>query len=130
MNTSQDILAALTDIKRSLSDIQVRDVERLATGQGGRKRDVVAALAHALGREPPPMSAGSTEPRDIFEYVDEGLGLRLAESGARTKPDFARGIVEATALEVWLPTFESAGGTITLAGLKAVLRSTLYLLRD
>lgn len=130
MTTSREVLDALNDIKRSVADLQERDVDRLATGQGGRKKDVVAALAQAVGREPPPMSAGSTEPRSIFEYVDDGLALGVAARGARTKPDYARGIVEAAAIEVWLPTYESAGSTITLPGLKAVLRAVLYLLRD
>jgi hypothetical protein len=130
MRTSRDVLDALTDLKRSGTPLQVHDAERLARGRGGRKQDIVAALAQAVGRRPPAMSTGSTEPREIFEYIDEGLALGLAESGARTKPRYARGIVDAAALEVWLPTYESAGGTITLQGLKAVLRAVLYLLRD
>lgn len=129
MVTSREVLDGLTAIKRSGAPLQALDPERLAHGRGGRKKDVVSALARAVGREPPSMSTGSTEPREIFLYVDDGLGLRLREGGARTKADYARGIVDAAALELWVPSYESAGGTVTLAGLKAVLRAVVFLLR-
>lgn len=62
------------------------------------------------------MSAGSTEPRAILEYIDRALHLELESS---TKHGMAREIVERAGL-AWLPTYESAGGTVTLGGLKAV----------
>lgn len=81
------------------------------------KVDYVWAISALIDIEMPHMSTGSTEPREIFAAVNEQLGLGLPPGG--TKPELARGIVEAAG-EVWLPTFESSGSTITLDGLKAV----------
>ena len=63
------------------------------------------------------MSTGSTEPKTIFLLVNDVLGLGI--SPKKTKPDLARGIVEASG-EVWGASFESRGGTVTLDGLVAV----------
>lgn len=82
-----------------------------------QKKDVVVEIAATLGREAPKMSTGSTEPRAIFDMVNEELALGLP-SGL-TKPQIAQAIVESTG-EVWAPDFESRGGTVTLMGLCAV----------
>ncbi len=81
------------------------------------KADYVWAVSTLIEVEMPHMSTGSTEPRELFVAVNEQLGLGLPSGG--TKPELARGIVE-SAGEVWLPTYESSGSTITLNGLKAV----------
>jgi hypothetical protein len=82
-----------------------------------RKVDYVWAISSLVDIDMPHMSTGSTEPRELFVAVNEQLGLGLSPDG--TKPELARGIVEASG-SVWLPTYESTGSTITLDGLKAV----------
>lgn len=82
-----------------------------------QKRDIVVEIAYVLGREAPKMSTGSTEPRAIFDMVNETLGLGFPSR--LTKPEMARAIVESTG-EVWAPDFESRGGTVTKKGLEAV----------
>ena len=82
-----------------------------------QKKDVVTEIAAALGKEAPRMSTGSTEPRAIFDLVNEELALGLSTD--LTKPQIAQAIVESTG-EVWAPDFESRGGTGTLKGLCAV----------
>ncbi|HEV2891458.1 MAG TPA: hypothetical protein VGX28_13890 [Frankiaceae bacterium] len=84
------------------------------------KADVVAAIAACLHVAPPRMSTGSTEPKEIFQIVNEQLGLGLDPK--LTKPDLARAIVEAAGFN-WAPTHESRGGTVTISGLRAVLRA-------
>lgn len=81
------------------------------------KGDYVWAIAVLIEVEMPHISTGSTEPRELFTAVNEQLGLGLPADG--TKPELARGIVEAAG-EVWVPTYESTGSTVTLDGLKAV----------
>ncbi|MEE6272105.1 hypothetical protein V2J56_01935 [Georgenia sp. MJ206] len=74
-------------------------------------------IANALNREPPKMSTGSTEPRAIFDIVNQELALGFPSR--LTKPEIAQAIVESTG-EVWAPDYESRGGTVTLKGLQAV----------
>lgn len=81
------------------------------------KVDYVWAISELIEVDMPHMSTGSTEPRELFVAINDQLGLGLPSSG--TKPELARGIVEAAG-DVWLPTYESTGSTITLSGLKAV----------
>lgn len=81
------------------------------------KQDVVAEIAAMIGVVPPPMSTGSTEPKDIFVSVVKVLGLGLDTT--QTKPELARDIVESDGL-VWSPDCESRGGTVTLTGLERV----------
>lgn len=88
-----------------------------------QKKDVVVEIAQALGREAPKMSTGSTEPRTIFDMVNEELALGL--SAKFTKPQIARAIVESTG-ELWAPDFESRGGTVTLRGLQAVREAVRF----
>ena len=87
------------------------------------KKDVVGEIAVVLGKETPRMSTGSTEPRVIFDLVNEELALGLP-SGL-TKPQIAQAIVESTG-EVWVPDFESRGGTVTLKGLLAVREAVRF----
>ncbi|KAB7745567.1 hypothetical protein GA707_06565 [Nostocoides sp. F2B08] len=84
------------------------------------KADLVWTIAIRVGVEPPRMSTGSTEPREIFELVNESLGLGIDDS--LTKPDVARQIVEAAGIP-WNAHYESSGGTVTKVGLEAVLRA-------
>ncbi|HWU31709.1 MAG TPA: hypothetical protein VN108_02480 [Marmoricola sp.] len=89
------------------------------------KADLVWNISVLLEVDPPRMSTGSTEPREIFDLVNETLGLGL--DGTLTKPDLARGIVEAAGMP-WEVDCESRGGTVTLSGLQAVERSVRFLL--
>ena len=88
-----------------------------------QKKDVVAEISAALGKETPRMSTGSTEPRLIFDLVNEELALGLP-SGL-TKPQIAQAIVESTG-EVWASDYESRGGTVTLSGLQAVREAVRF----
>lgn len=88
-----------------------------------RKSEIVGEIARLLGVDPPPMSTGSTEPRRIFELVNDRLGLKL-DSGLG-KPELARGIVEASG-ETWHPDYESRGATVTKGGLVAVLNAVQF----
>jgi hypothetical protein len=88
-----------------------------------RKDEIVEAIAHALGVAAPPMSTGSTEPRRIFELVNDRLGLGLDPKLG--KPELARGIVTASGAE-WHPDCESRGATVTKAGLNAVLTAVHF----
>ncbi|WP_251149777.1 hypothetical protein [Cellulosimicrobium sp. Marseille-Q4280] len=82
-----------------------------------KKEEIVRDIALAIGVDAPTMSSGSTEPRRIFELVDERLGLGLE---ARTKHDLARAIVE-IAGGTWSSSYTSRGSTVTREGLAAVL---------
>lgn len=84
------------------------------------KADIVWNIAVNLGVEAPKMSTGSTEPREIFELVNETFGLGI--DSRLTKPDMARQIVEAAGMP-WNAHFESSGGTVTKVGLEAVLQA-------
>lgn len=81
------------------------------------KVDFVHSIAHLIRIEVPHMSTGSSEPRELFTAVNEQLGLGLPSTA--TKPELARGIVEASG-GVWLSSYESSGSTVTLEGLRAV----------
>jgi hypothetical protein len=84
------------------------------------KADIVWSIAMRLGVEPPKMSTGSTELREIFDLVNETLGLGVAH---RTpKQQMARRIVESAGM-TWNAHYESRGGTVTKSGLEAVLKA-------
>lgn len=87
------------------------------------KEDVIREIAAAFEREAPRISTGSTEPREIFDMVNDELGLGLPST--LTKPQLAQAIVESSG-EVWAPTFESRGGTVTMKGLLAVREAVRF----
>lgn len=89
------------------------------------KVDIVVEIAHRLGVEAPPMSSGSTEPREIFALVNNRLALGAPERLG--KPQMARAVVEATGA-AWHPDYESRGATVTKQGLLAVLEAVDFLL--
>ena len=91
------------------------------------KQQLVEEIARRLGMAAPPMSTGSTEPRLIFEMVNDGLGLGL--NSELTKPELAQAIAEAAGFP-WLADFESRGGTVTRKGLAQVLRAVGLFLGD
>ena len=89
------------------------------------KKEIVGEIARLLGMPAPPMSTGSTEPRAIFQMVNDHLGLGL--DPRLGKPGLAREIVEASGA-TWGPDFESRGATITKPGLLAVLSAVRFYL--
>ena len=91
----------------------------------GKKGDIVVEIARQIHVDPPRMSTGSTEPREIFVLVNDRLGLGADPSLG--KPELARSIVEASGA-AWHPDFESRGATVTKRGLLAVLTAVEYFL--
>ena len=91
-----------------------------------KKQDLVVEIARHLCVHAPPMSTGSTEPRRIFELVNERLGLGI--DPRLGKPELARAIVEASGSR-WHPDYESRGATVTKQGLAAVLEAVDFFLR-
>lgn len=96
-------------------------------GRVTSKEELVAAIARHLGISPPPMSTGSTEPKQIFVAVNRQLGLGLDDR--LSKPDLARAIVESAGYS-WAPDYESRGSTVTAAGLVAVLKAVEFFLSE
>lgn len=92
-----------------------------------RKDEVIEEIARLLGVESPGTSTGSTVTKQIFSHVNEVLGLGHEPSLGKT--ELARSIVESSG-EPWLPSYESTGSTVTLAGLRAVLEAVEFFLRD
>jgi hypothetical protein len=88
------------------------------------KEKLVDEISALLGVVTPPMSTGSTEPRRIFELINEVLGLGL-HSEQLSKPELARSIVE-SAGRTWPATAESSGGTVTAVGLAEVLAAVRF----
>lgn len=91
------------------------------------KEYLVAAIAGRLGIPPPPMSTGSTEPKEVFAAVNRQLGLGLDDRSS--KPELARAIVESAGY-TWKPDYESRGSTVTAAGLNAVLSAVEFFLAE
>jgi Mn-containing catalase len=83
-----------------------------------KKLEIVSKISARLNVEAPKMSTGSTEPREIFDLVNDTLGLGIDRKA--TKPEMARQIVEASGMS-WNADYESRGGTVTKPGLLAVL---------
>jgi hypothetical protein len=87
------------------------------------KEKIKNQIADSLGLKPeenPPMSTGSTEPKRIFELVDQRLDLRVDPDGSLSKPELAKAIVVRSGQD-WHAGCESAGGTVTKVGLLKVL---------
>lgn len=89
------------------------------------KAELVAEIAALVGCSVPAMSTGSSEPRAIFEIVNDRLSLGL--DPRLGKPQLARAIVEASG-GVWHPDYESRGARVTLSGLRAVRDAVRFFL--
>ena len=101
---------------------------RSGTGKSGlRKKEIVGEIAALIGIEPPGLSTGSREPRELLSSINEQLGLGLRPGG--TKTQLARGIVEAAGRR-WLPPHESRGEVITTLGLEEILAAVGDLVAD
>jgi hypothetical protein len=87
------------------------------------KEEIVNSIAQDLGVDPPKMSTGSTEPREIFELINDVLGLGIEPH--LSKPEFAREIVKASG-SPWNADCESSGSTVTRKGLLAVAEAVRF----
>lgn len=81
------------------------------------KSDVAHLITSKLGLPDVHFSSGSTEPKELFTQIAECLAIDIGN--VNTKPTIARRIVEVSG-EIWLPSYESSGSTVTMDGLKAV----------
>jgi hypothetical protein len=71
------------------------------------------------------ISTGSTEPKEFLIAVADQLGI-LGLSKGMDKQELGKLIVEAGG-ELWLPEYDSTGGTITKEGLLAIKKSVYSL---
>ena len=92
-------------------------------------KDQIAKILGLSAQENPPMSTGSTEPKEIFDLVDHKLQLNLDPEGGLTKHQIAAAIVRYAGGD-WNPDCESRGGTVTKIGLNKVLDATILLQRQ
>jgi hypothetical protein len=89
------------------------------------KQEIIDETCSHLGIPSFLISTGSTEPREFLEAVVDQLGL-IDVSRGLDKQQLGRLIVEASG-ELWLPTYDSSGGTITKEGLEAIRDSVFRL---
>jgi hypothetical protein len=95
--------------------------------EGITKKAVVDDIARLIGVNLPHFSTGSTEPRTIFDQINQELGLGINQR--HTKPEMAREIVLAAGFH-WNPSMESSGGTVTLEGLLSVREAVELLVKN
>ncbi len=82
------------------------------------KQDLMDAISYHLKIPNFQCSTGSTEPKAFLEAVVEQMGISKLAMGL-DKIELARLIIESGGRQ-WLPTFDSAGGTITREGMLAI----------
>lgn len=87
------------------------------------KYELILEIASLLEVPPPKMSTGSTEPKQLFELINDLLGLGISPD--LQKPQMARQIVELSG-GIWPSEGESTGGTVTRVGLKKVLEAVVF----
>jgi hypothetical protein len=92
------------------------------------KQDLINEICVHLGIPSYIISTGSTEPKDFLLAVADQLGITGLSVGM-DKQELGKLIVEASG-ELWLPDFDSTGGTITKEGLMAIKSSVLKLTSD
>ena len=81
------------------------------------KTDVARLITTKLGLPDVHFSTGSSEPKELFLQIAHCLAIDISD--VSTKPTIAKRIVEVSGA-IWLPNYESSGGTVTKDGLKAV----------
>lgn len=89
------------------------------------KQEIIDDICSHLGIHNFLISTGSTEPKEFLEAVIDQLGLSNVSQGL-DKPELGKLIVEADG-ELWLPDYDSSGGTITKEGLEAIKRAVIHL---
>jgi hypothetical protein len=91
------------------------------------KQKIIDEICNQLGIHSYPVSTGSTEPREFLEAILDQLGIKNLSKGLQ-KPELGKLIVESQG-ELWLPKYDSTGGTITKEGLEAIQRAVHKLTR-
>lgn len=89
-----------------------------------KKQALIEEISRIIGVEPPRVSTGSTEPKEILDLINSSLSLGLA--AGLTKQRLAQSIVELGG-GVWDPDCESRGGTVTRLGMLKVLEAVTKL---
>lgn len=92
------------------------------------KQEIIDEICKHLGIPSFYISTGSTEPKDFLLAVVDQLGIGGLSSGM-DKQEIGKLLVEASGA-LWLPDFDSTGGTITKEGLLAIRESVLKLTGD
>ena len=91
----------------------------------GTKQDIIDEICACMGISSFRVSTGSTEPKEFLLAIADQLGL-IGLSRGMDKQELAKLIVEASG-ELWLPEYDSTGGTITKEGLVAISASVFRL---
>ena len=89
------------------------------------KQDLIDEICKHLGIPSFPISTGSTEPKEFLLAVADQLGITGLSVGM-DKQELGKLVVEASG-ELWLPDYDSTGGTITKEGLLAIKASVFKL---
>lgn len=89
------------------------------------KQEIIDEICAHLGIPSFHMSTGSTEPREVFEAIIDQLGLTGISNGL-DKQELGKLIVEADGA-LWLPEYDSTGGTVTKEGLLAIKHAVEHL---
>jgi hypothetical protein len=95
------------------------------------KQEVIDDITHLVSADPLTVSIGSTEPKGVFDAVNDRLSLGIDR--ALTKPEYAEAIAELAGIP-WDATCDSrdtasgGGSTVTITGLERVLEATRTLI--
>jgi hypothetical protein len=92
------------------------------------KQELIDEICLHLGIPSYVISTGSTEPKEFLLAVADQLGITGLSVGM-DKQELGKLVVEASG-EMWLPDFDSTGGTITKEGLLAIKASVVKLTSD
>lgn len=92
------------------------------------KQDLIDEICEHLGIPSYIISTGSTEPKEFLLAVADQLGITGLSVGM-DKQELGKLVVEASG-ELWLPDYDSTGGTITKEGLAAIKTSVVKLTSD
>lgn len=89
------------------------------------KQEIIDSVCKHLNIGTFLISTGSTEPKEFLIAIADQLGISGLSIGM-DKQELGKLIVEASG-ELWLPGYDSTGGTITKEGLLAIKDSVLHL---
>jgi hypothetical protein len=89
------------------------------------KQEIIDEICQHLGIPSYAVSTGSTEPKEFLIAVADQLGITGLSRGL-DKQDLGKLLVEASG-SLWLPEYDSTGGTITKEGLEAIKFSVMGL---